>query len=135
MHHIITLIRRYSSIQNAGLLVAGFIVLGWVWGTVGTLQRNFNYQRQVDELTQSAELDKLRNENLRFQQVYLRSDEYLELSARQRLNKAAPGENLIILPDSRGIKDTVADTATPVVTTQLSNMDQWLRFFFGGQSS
>ncbi|MEO5498886.1 MAG: hypothetical protein ABIR46_00090 [Candidatus Saccharimonadales bacterium] len=124
--------RHYLTIQNATVLLAFVVTLGWVWGTVQTLQRNFTYQQQVDALEETLELESLRNENLRFQQTYFRSDEFLELSARQRLGKASPGEKLIILPDSRNIVDTV-EPGDQAVTRNLpvSNLAQWLRFFFG----
>ena len=121
------------NVQNGTVIVALLVALGWVWGTVSTLQKNFNYQRQVDQLNAEVELDKLRNQNLAFQQKYFQSSEYLELSAREKLGKASPGEKVIVLPDSRQIKDSVKPTET-VLTGQAddpSNFQQWLRFFFG----
>ena len=120
------------TIQNATVLLAFVVTLGWVWGTVVTLQRNFTYQQQVDALQETLELESLRNENLRFQQTYYRSNEFLELSARQRIGKASPGEKLIILPDSRNIVDeTEADDQLTNRNISVSNLSQWLRFFFG----
>src|SRR5688500_13785689 len=106
MHHFLTRYRPYLTIQNGTIVLAFVIAMGWIWGTVETLQKNFIYQQRVDALTQAVELEKLRNQNLAFQQEYYRSEEFLELSARQRLGKADPGEKLIILPDSRNITDT-----------------------------
>ncbi len=128
LHHY----RHYATIQNATVLLAFVVTLGWVWGTVETLQRNFTYQQQVDSLEETLELESLRNENLRFQQTYYRSNEFLELSARQRIGKASPGEKLIILPDSRNIvDDTEADDQLANRNISVSNLSQWLRFFFG----
>ncbi len=124
--------RHYLTIQNATVLLAFVVTLGWVWGTVVTLQRNFTYQQQVDALEETLELESLRNENLRFQQTYFRSDEFLELSARQRIGKASPGEKLIILPDSRNIVDTTgSEDQLTNRNVSVSNLSQWLRFFFG----
>ncbi|MEO5498931.1 MAG: hypothetical protein ABIR46_00355, partial [Candidatus Saccharimonadales bacterium] len=66
--------RHYITIQNATVLLAFIVTMGWVWGTVQTLQRNFAYQQQVDALEETIELEALRNENLRFQQTYFRSN-------------------------------------------------------------
>lgn len=128
--------RHLFTIQNGTIMFAFVIALGWVWGTVQTLQKNFTYQQQVDTLTETIELEKLRNENLKFQQQYYKSAEFLELSARQRLGKASPGEKLIILPDSRNIKDTAQAEADPaaVVAVETSNLSQWIRFFFGDKT-
>jgi len=120
------------TIQNGAVVVALVIAVGWVWGTVTTLQENFKFQQQVDQLDQEVKLMKLQNENLTFQKRYYKSDEFLELSARQRLGKAAPGEHLVILPSSSDIKDT----AKPIVkkTVEVSNFSQWMSFFFGKKS-
>ena len=108
MSHLLNRYRHYLTIQNGTIVVAFLISMGWVWGTVQTLQKNFTYQQQVDTLTQNVELEKLRNQNLKFQQQYYQSDEFLELSARQRLGKASPGEKLIILPRSSPHVETPA---------------------------
>ena len=135
MYHLLHRYRHYLTIQNGTIIVAFLISMGWVWGTVQTLQKNFTYQQQVDALTQNVELERLRNENLKFQQQYFRSEEFLELSARQRLGKAAPGEKLIILPDSRNIVDTVKPSADArPATVRASNLSQWVRFFFGDKA-
>lgn len=135
MVHLINRYRHYLTIQNGTIAVAFLISMGWVWGTVQTLQKNFTYQQQVDSLTQNVELEKLRNQNLQFQQQYYRSDEFLELSARQRLGKANPGEKLIILPDSRNITDKVAPTTSQQpAAVKASNLSQWTRFFFGDKA-
>lgn len=134
-HHLTNRYRHYMTIQNGTIVLAFIIALGWVWGTVQTLQKNFTYQQEVDALTQNVELEKLRNENLQFQQQYYKSDEFLELSARQRLGKASPGEKLIILPDSRSIVDKTAEPGEVPVAPKASNFSQWMRFFFGDKAS
>lgn len=135
MQHLLNRYRHYATIQNATIALAMVISLGWVWGTVQTLQKNFAYQREVDMLKQEVELEDLRNENLKFQQQYYRSDEFLELSARQRLGKASPGEKLIILPDSREVVDTTAQSDEASRAPAASNLTQWLEFFFGNKAS
>ncbi len=95
-----------------------------------TLQKNFAYQREVDTKRQELELDKLRNQNLEYQQRYLRSDEYLELSAREYLGKTSPGETLVVLPDSSKIVDEV-DAPAQRAEVKPSNFSQWVRFLSG----
>ena len=131
MHHLYNRYRQYLNIQNGTIVLALLIAMGWMWGTVQTLQKNFRYQQEVDALTQNVELEQLRNQNLEYQQQYYRSDEFLELSARQRLGKANPGEKLIILPDSDSISDTAGGTGDQVAREQVSNLSQWAEFFFG----
>ena len=128
------IIKRYRhllTIQNAGLVVAVVIALSWVWGSVVTLQKNYKYQREVDANNQLIEVRKLQNKTYQYQQAYYKSDEFLELSARAKLGLALPGEALVLLPSSEGIKDTDATkTVATVSATTESNFAQWMRFLF-----
>ena len=126
--------RRYATINNIVVVLALCIALSLVWGTVVTLQRNFAFQRQVDDLDQQVELLQLQSQNLKYQQKYFQSDEFSELSAREQLGKVAPGEKLVILPSSEDIKDTAGDTTTQTTTAvKASNYGQWMQFLFGGK--
>lgn len=124
--------QHHATIQNGALVLALLIALSWSWGTVSTLQKNFQLQQEVDALQQEVELAQLQNQNLQFQQNYLRSNEFLEITAREKLGKAAKGEKLVILPDSSGVKDQATVAKTPAKTAEKSgNFSQWMRFFFG----
>lgn len=128
--------RHYATIQNGALALGLLIAVSWVWGTVGTLNRNFQLQQQVDLLDQQTELAKLQNQNLAYQKNYYNSSEYLELSAREILGKVAPGERVILLPDSSGITDTLETTPqVSVSVTKQSNFKQWMQFFFGNNNA
>ena len=128
--------RSYITLQNGAVALGLLIAISWSWGTVSTLQKNFELQQQVDTLDQEVELANLQNQNLKFQQNYLRSNEFLEISAREKLGKVAPGEKLIILPDSSGVTDTVTEARRPAtVAVKPSNFSQWMRFFFSDKQS
>ena len=109
--------------------MALLIALGWLWGTVGSLQKNFLLQQQVDAYDQEIELLKLENQTLGFQSKYYASDEYIELSARERLNKALPGEHLVNLPPQPVVENPTSSSYVPAASS--SNFEQWVRFFFG----
>ncbi len=133
LSHIPSLINRYRhlvTIQSVGLAVALLIALSWMWGAVTTLQKNYRHQRQVDINSQQIELAKLQNQNYKYQQAYYSSEEFLELSARQKLGKALPGEHLVMLPSSENIKDVVVKSLEPVKATNESNLERWISFFF-----
>lgn len=123
--------RSYVTIQNGALAFGLLVALSWVWGTVGTLGKNFELQRQVDQLDAQIELAKLQNQNLAYQKNYFESSEYLELSARELLGKVAPGEHVVILPDSSQIKDTTDTPQRAGSRAEPSNFSQWMQFFFG----
>lgn len=122
--------RHLATIQNAGLLLALIVAVSWVWGAVVTLQKNYQHQQQVDANTQRIEILKLQNQNLLFQQAYYKSDEFLELSARQKLGLALPGERLVILPSSEGVVDE-SKTSEQAIVEDKDNFSRWLIFFFG----
>lgn len=129
---ISALLKRYRhllTIQNAGLAIAVVIALSWVWGAVVTLQKNYKYQRQIDDNTQQIALTKLQNQTYQYQQAFYKSNEFLELSARAKLDKALPGEHLVVLPSSDAIKDVTAAQKTIVVDNE-SNFAKWISFFF-----
>lgn len=124
-------IRVYMTVQNIGLFVAGAIALSWVWGSVQTLQKNYQHQREVDANKQKISLMKLQNQNLEYQKAYLNSSEFLELEARERLGLAYTGEKLVILPSSREITDTsAAQTYSGENMIEKSNLNKWLDFLF-----
>lgn len=121
---------------NNGVLVIALLMAGvWAWSTIEAIQRNFKLQQQVDALQQQIAVSELENKTLQLQKKYYDSPEYLELSARQRLNKAAPGEKVLILPPNT-VKPAAeeqpeagAEGTAPI--TQRSNFAQWMYFLFG----
>lgn len=131
IHHLLSHYRHLLTIQNAGLAIALLVAVSWVWGAVGTLQKNYQHQQQVDANSQKIAVMELQNQNLQFQQAYLKSDEFLELSARQKLGLAQPGEHLVMLPSSEGITDKVVTNVPSATVDEPDNFTRWLRFFFG----
>lgn len=119
------------TLNNGVLLVAILITVSWAWGTVEAIGRNFTLQQQVDALAQEVDYEDLQNETLKFQQKYYQTDEFLELSARERLNKASDGEKVLILPKNTvSSKNTVEQTTSVTPITQRSNLEQWMYFLF-----
>jgi len=128
--------RHYMTLQNGAVALGLLIALSWSWGTVSTLQKNFQLQQEVDVLDQEVELADLQNQNLTFQQNYLRSNEFLEISSRDKLGKAAPSEKVIILPDTSALTDVPTGVKkTAVATVKPSNFSQWMQFFFGNKQN
>lgn len=130
-------IKPYLNVNNGILAVALLITVSWVWGTIDAIQQNFVLQQQVDTLTQQNGYYALQNETLTFERKYYQSDEYLELSAREHLNKAAPGEKVLILPPNTITTppDTTTASQETIPITQRSNFEQWMYFLFGNKRS
>lgn len=127
--HLYRITRSHVTLNNSVLVVALLIVLGSIWNTVMTLQKNFILQQKVDLLEQQIKVAKLEVETLQLQQQYLGSREYQELVAREKLGKAAPGEKVINLPALP--EDPQKKVVTSMTQPKLSNFQKWMQFFFG----
>lgn len=132
-------LKNFSDVRVIGLLAFGVVVILVSWSVLNVLQVNYELERQKSDLEQKNQIQKLQNENLNLQNVYFQSDEYLELSARRQLNKAAPGEKLYLIPRSVAMANTVT---LPKTQRQLEqekqqhrskfslNLESWKNFFF-----
>lgn len=132
LQHLKHKIKSHITVNNGVLCIALLIGLSWVWSTVEAIQRNFKLQQQVDALNQQIAVQELENKSQMLQNKYYQSAEYTELSARERLNKTAPGEKLVILPPNTVKPAPEADfkpKEQPI--TARSNFAQWMYFLFG----
>ena len=110
------------------LMVVIAAVAVWMAMVIQVLNNNYKLQRQVDNAKLDSQMLELENQNLRLEQLYYRTDEYMELSARSLLGKALPGEHLVVLPRVSHASKTKRSGSA--VATK-SNFDQWLDFLFG----
>jgi len=123
-----TEIKKHLTLNNTVLIIALMLALSWAWSTINVLAKNYDLERQVEQARLDTDIMRLQNENLRLEQAYFKTSEYLELSARKLLNKAQPGEHLVILPRTENKTSTIA---TAVPTVEKSNFEQWVDFLFG----
>jgi cell division protein FtsB len=122
-------IKNQLTLENIVLLVAMLLALSWAWSTVNVLTRNYDLERQVQQADLDNQVVKLQNENLKLEQAYFQTDEYLELQARKLLNKAEPGEHLVILPRTEESGSSL--NSSRVSNVSKSNFEQWMDFLFG----
>ena len=121
-------LQSFWTVQRIIVAVVVIAVLIWIVMTIQVLNNNYTLQRQVDNAKLDNQVTELENENLRLEQMYYQTDEYMDLSARSLLGKAQPGEHLVILPRVAHTDDQSTDGRAVV---QKSNLDQWLDFLFG----
>ena len=126
-------IKKHLTLENIALMVAMVLALGWAWSTINVLTKNYDLEKQVQQARLENQVMELQNETLRLQQAYYQTDEFLELQARTLLNKAKPGEHLVILPRSDA-RDDSANTNSVSTVAEKSNFEQWMDFLFGRQS-
>lgn len=134
--NINSLVDRILSRVKLGSVVAVVIVgamVIWVWATIVALDKNYDLERQVQQARLENEIQEIENEKLKLQQAYYQTTEYLELSAREKLNKALPGEHLVILPETE--KSNVVETgvAAPAIDNR-SNFEKWIEFLLGAKT-
>lgn len=128
-------------IRNVGLLVFTIIVLLISWSGVKSIQTNYGLQKQIAKLTQENEVRKLQNSNLAYQNQYYNTPQYLEVTARQNLGLAAPGETELLVPKDVALAHTVkqpdvAETApsqVPKLPFWQRNFQAWVDFFLHRQ--
>jgi len=128
-------------LRSIGQLVFGIIVVLVSWSGVKVIQSNYELQKQISAMQQENDVQSLENTNLRLKNQYLNTDQYLELSAREHFSKAAPGETLLIVPDSVALAHSVP-VATPVTIKAPAdtrpwyerNFNAWLDFLFHRES-
>lgn len=135
-----------SDVRNLGIIAFGVIALLVTWSSVKVVQTNYDLQKQLSAMQQQNDVQQLANNNLKLENQYLNTNEYLELAARRHFNKAAPGETLVIVPKSVALahsvdlpapKDstTAADEAIKASGSSLQrNFNAWLDFLFHRES-
>ncbi|UTX51437.1 hypothetical protein KI440_00530 [Candidatus Saccharibacteria bacterium TM7i] len=106
------------------------------------MQRNYTLQREVDNKRRELMVTRLQKDSLELQKRYYQTNEYKEMAARESLGLVMPGERVLILPanteavkkaDTQAANRGVVTEATPL-TTEASNVEQWMNFLFGGYS-
>lgn len=128
---------KYFTLNNAVIVIAFMIAAGWVWGSLGVMQRNYTLQKELDDKSRQLVISQLDTDNAKLEQRYYKTNEYQELAVRERLGLVTPGESVLILPpNSETAKD--ADKNNSVVsstqTSPVSNFGQWVNFLFGGNN-
>ena len=85
-------LNRMSDVRFSGQVLFIIIVLLISWSGVKSIQANYGLQKQINELDQQNKISQMENDNLRLQNEYYESNQYLELSARRNFGLAAPGD-------------------------------------------
>lgn len=128
---------KYFTLNNVVIAIAFMIAAGWVWGSLGVMQRNYDLQKDLDYKKRQLQLAQLETTSLELEGRYYKTQEYQELAVRQDLGLGLPGESVLILPaNTQAAKDadnvTQAQVSAP--TQQVSNFTQWMNFIFGANS-
>lgn len=134
--------RHLNDVRFLGQVLFGVLILLVSWSGVKAIQTNYNLQKQISALQQQNEVQKLANSNLKLQNQYFNTDQYLELTARQNFSLAAPGEKEVLVPKSVALANTVnvdavakKDEATGAQSAYQRNFQDWVDFFLHRQGT
>lgn len=126
--------------QTWGLIVLAIIAGTVTWSGAKSIGQNFELQKKVVVIQEQNKVQNLQNETQKLRNEYYKTDEYRELSARRIFGKAAPGEQVYIVPKDVALsqvspaQNTPAQqpaTQNPVTLPKYQqNVQDWLDFFF-----
>src|SRR5438105_1802103 len=99
-------VTQFRDVRTLGLGVFLIVVLMVSWSGAKVIQRNYELQKQISELKQENDVQELANNNQRLENDYFKTNQYLELKARQDFGLGLPGETELILPKDVALKYT-----------------------------
>jgi len=112
------------------------------WSGAKVIQTNYDLQKQISQLQQENQVRQLANTNLKLENQYFNTNQYLELKARQDFGLGASGEKLIMVPKEVALGYTTDQTVGAEVPTPSSkqpqyqkNFEAWVNFFLHREQS
>ena len=129
-------LRAYFSLGAMGAYLIAVVSLSVAWASTKAIQRNYQLMKEISVLEQEADIAEQKVANQKLENEYYKSDAFLELAARTQLNKAAPGEKLMIVPKEVALSklpagSTDLDLVPVTEKTDLPNWQAWLQFLTG----
>lgn len=121
--------KDWFTIDNLIMVCALIIAAAWIWGSISAMERNYKLQLQLEIKNREKIISEIKYKTLKYENQYLKSDEYQELAARENLGLVNPGEHVLILSKYPENKEKRL-----VDQKKDSNFVQWMNFIFGGSS-
>jgi len=135
--HFLQFVKSLSDVRVLGQVGFAIIVLMVSWSGVKAIQTNYELQKKIARLEQEVAIADLEKQNLALENEYLKTDQFLELAAREQFGKARLGEKVYIIPKDVALKYTVKSPDTKEKQKQQTakpayqqNLEDWVNFFF-----
>lgn len=131
---------QFRDVRAVGLVIFLVVALMVSWSGAKVIQRNYELQKQISELQQENDVQELANNNVKLENQYFNSTQYLELKARQDFGLGMPGETELIVP-----KEVAMAYVTPLPAPDKKpnpasqrpayqrNFEAWVSFFLHRQ--
>ncbi|MDF2461443.1 MAG: hypothetical protein K0S68_846 [Candidatus Saccharibacteria bacterium] len=138
MGPFVNLLGQFRDVRAIGLVLFLAVALMVTWSGAKVIQTNYELQQQISRLEQEIAVQELANRNLKLQNQYFQTDQYLELQARQDFGLGAPGETQLIVPKEVAEKyvanDTAGDSSSKIPAkieqpAYQRNFEAWIGFF------
>ena len=100
-------ILQFKDVRAVGLLLFLVIVLLISWSGVKVIDTNYRLQKDISRLEQETQVMQLTNTNMKLENKYFQTNQYLEISARQNFGLAAPGETVLNITRDVALAHTV----------------------------
>lgn len=118
--------RLFSSQRFLAILSLTFLIV-LLFPLAKTYTQKKLMEKEISDIQEEIAVYQKTNQELKEMISYLESDQSLEEQARLNLNLKKPGEQVIVIDDS---KNSV-DASTPTTTGEIvSNFTKWWRYFF-----
>ena len=133
---VINQINRFEDIRFTGQVIFGIIVILIFWSGARAVESNYQLQKQITAINEQNNIIRLQNNDIKLQNEYYRSNQYIELQARQNLGLAYPGETELIVPSNIALKyvvkvnNTYSTNSSSNSQSITKNFSDWLNFFF-----
>lgn len=121
--------KDWFTIDNLIMVCALIVAAAWIWGSISAMERNYKLQLQLEIKNREKIISEIKYKTLKYENQYLKSDEYQELAARENLGLVNPGEHVLILSKYPENKEKRL-----VDQKKDSNFVQWMNFIFGGSA-
>lgn len=134
---------QFRDVRAVGLVLFLVIVLLVSWSGIKVIDTNYRLQKDISRLEQQNQVSRLTNTNLKLQNEYYQTDQYLETAARQDFGMAAPGETMLNIPADVALAHTtdLPDTEQEQVRKTEAkrpayqrNFQAWMNFLLNRQT-
>jgi cell division protein FtsB len=136
--------KQLADVRNIGLYIFGIVIVAIAWSGAKTVQSNYELQKKISTLNQENTVLWLQNQNTYLKNQYYQTNEYQDLSARQNLGLAAPGEKVLLVPKDvamryvdPGLSETTSSSAALAPDKRpgyVKNLEAWRDFLLGRKS-
>lgn len=133
-------VTQFRDVRAIGLLAFLFVALMVTWSGAKVIQRNYELQKEISRMNQEVAVQELANNNLKLQNQYFNTEQYLELKARQDFGLGRPGEKQLLVPKEVALKYVTTPQSKAEAPTPSSrkpayqrNFEAWVDFFLHRQ--